>query len=60
LIVTADHGDGIAAHGAGWDKYSSFTEEVGRIPLVMRWPDKIKPETKVTDPVNLLVGRLIN
>ncbi len=54
LIVTSDHGDGIAAHGAGWDKYSSFTEEVGRIPLVMRWPDKIPAKQKVTDPVNLL------
>ena len=54
LVVTADHGDGIAAHGAGWDKYSSFTEEVGRIPLVMRWPGKIPPATTVTDPVNLL------
>lgn len=54
LIVTSDHGDGIAAHGAGWDKYSSFTEEVGRIPLVMRWPDKIPPKQKVSDPVNLL------
>lgn len=54
LIVAADHGDGIAAHGAGWDKYSSFTEEVGRIPLVMRWPEKIKPSTTVVDPVNLL------
>lgn len=54
FIVTADHGDGIAAHGAGWDKYSSFTEEVGRIPLVMRWPEKITPNTTVSAPVNLL------
>jgi len=54
LIVTADHGDGIAAHGAGWDKYSSFTEEVGRIPLVMRWPEYIPSSVSVTDPVNLL------
>ncbi len=54
LIVTADHGDGIASHGAGWDKYSSFTEEVGRIPLVMRWPGQIEPAAVVTDPVNLL------
>ena len=54
LIVTADHGDGIAAHGAGWDKYSSFTEEVGRIPLVMKWPGKIPPNKKISDPVNLL------
>ncbi len=54
FIVTADHGDGIAAHGAGWDKYSSFTEEVARIPLVMRWPEGITSGAKVTAPVNLL------
>ena len=54
FIVTADHGDGLAAHGAGWDKYSSFTEEVGRIPLVMRWPSEIKAGIEVETPVNLL------
>jgi arylsulfatase A-like enzyme len=54
FIVTADHGDGIAAHGAGWDKYSSFTEEVGRIPLVVRYPAKIPAGTKVETPVSLL------
>lgn len=43
IIVTADHGDAIASHGAGWDKYSSYSEEVGRVPLVMRWPQHITP-----------------
>lgn len=43
VIVTADHGDAIASHGAGWDKYSSYSEEVGRVPLVMRWPQHITP-----------------
>ena len=54
FIVTADHGDGVAAHGAGWDKYSSFTEEVGRIPLVMRWPKGLSSNKMVSSPVNLL------
>ncbi|MCV6576504.1 MAG: sulfatase-like hydrolase/transferase [Cohaesibacter sp.] len=54
FIVTADHGDGIASHGGGWDKYSTFTEEVGRVPLVMHWPGQIAAGTKVSDPVNLL------
>lgn len=54
FIVTADHGDGIAAHGAGWDKYSSFTEEVGRVPLVMRWPNGLSKGRTVSSPVNLL------
>ena len=54
FIVTADHGDGIAAHGAGWDKFSSFTEEVGRIPLVMRWPEGVSKNIEIASPVNLL------
>lgn len=54
FVVTADHGDGIAAHGAGWDKYSTFSEEVGRIPLVVKYPGKIKPGQRVPAPVSLL------
>ena len=46
VIVTADHGDAIASHGAGWDKYSTYTEEVGRVPLVMRWPEQIPAGTR--------------
>ncbi|MEM6988026.1 MAG: sulfatase-like hydrolase/transferase [Pseudomonadota bacterium] len=41
VVVTSDHGDALASHGAGWDKYSTYTEEVGRVPLVMRWPGQI-------------------
>lgn len=54
FVVTADHGDGIAAHGAGWDKYSTFSEEVGRIPLVVKYPGKIKRGQRVPAPVSLL------
>lgn len=54
FIVTADHGDCIASHGAGWDKYSTFTEEVARVPLVVKWPKKITAGTKIDTPVNLL------
>jgi arylsulfatase A-like enzyme len=54
LIVTADHGDGAASHGGVWDKYSTFTEEVAKVPLVMRYPKSIKPETRVSDYVNLM------
>lgn len=54
FIITADHGDGIAAHGAGWDKYSTFSEEVGRIPLVVNYPAKIAPDQRITAPVSLL------
>ncbi|MEJ8562154.1 sulfatase-like hydrolase/transferase [Yoonia sp. GPGPB17] len=54
FVVTADHGDGIAAHGAGWDKYSTFSEEVGRIPLVIRYPARIAPGHRSAQPVSLL------
>ncbi len=54
FIVTADHGDGIAAHGAGWDKYSAFPEEVGRVPLVLRQRGRIAAGVRLDTPVSLL------
>ena len=42
VIITADHGDTIASHGGVWDKHSTFTEEVARIPLAVRWPGRIR------------------
>jgi arylsulfatase A-like enzyme len=53
LVITADHGDGIASHGGVWDKYSTFTEEVAKVPLVMRWPEKIPANQTVISAVNL-------
>jgi arylsulfatase A-like enzyme len=38
VIWCADHGDAVASHGGLWDKASTFTEEVARIPLAVRWP----------------------
>lgn len=38
VIWCADHGDSVASHGGLWDKASTFTEEVARIPLAVRWP----------------------
>ena len=40
VIWCADHGDAVASHGGLWDKASTFTEEVARIPLAIRWPAK--------------------
>ncbi|MEM7333524.1 MAG: sulfatase-like hydrolase/transferase [Chloroflexota bacterium] len=42
VIWCADHGDALASHGGQWDKASTFTEEVGRIPLAIRWPSKFR------------------
>ena len=38
VIWVADHGDAVASHGRLWDKASTFTEEVARVPLAVRWP----------------------
>jgi arylsulfatase A-like enzyme len=37
VIWVADHGDAVASHGALWDKASTFTEEVARVPMAIRW-----------------------
>ena len=42
VIWTADHGDGLASHGGRFDKGSYLTEEVMRVPLAMRHPQRIK------------------
>ena len=39
VIWCADHGDAVASHGGLWDKASTFTEEVARVPMAIRWPD---------------------
>ena len=46
VILTADHGDELGSHGGLIDKAGSLSEEVSRIPLVIRWPGKITPGTK--------------
>ncbi len=42
VIWVADHGDALASHGGLWDKASTFTEEVARVPLAIRWPAAFK------------------
>ncbi len=43
VIFTSDHGDMAGGHGMVWKSNDSFYEEVVRVPLIMRYPDKIKP-----------------
>lgn len=45
VVATTDHGDMVGAHRMwikGWMPY----EETYRVPLIMRWPDRIKPGSK--------------
>ena len=48
VIWTADHGDALASHGGRFDKGSYMTEEVLRVPLAMRWQERI-PAGQTTD-----------
>ncbi|MEE8398961.1 MAG: sulfatase-like hydrolase/transferase [Desulfobacterales bacterium] len=45
VIWCADHGDAVASHGGLWDKASTFTEEVARVPLAVRWPSSFTGDT---------------
>lgn len=42
VIMTADHGDQLASHGGLFNKDTLMVEEVMKIPLVIRWPGRIK------------------
>lgn len=41
VIFTADHGEMMGSHGAL--SKGRFYEESGRVPLVIRWPGRVKP-----------------
>lgn len=42
IVYTSDHGDQLGSHGRPWAK--SFPEDPSiRVPLIVRWPEKIKP-----------------
>ena len=47
VIWLADHGDAIASHGGVWDKASTFTEEVARVPMAIRWPAELPAGARV-------------
>lgn len=48
VIWCADHGDAVASHGGLWDKASTFTEEVARVPMAVRWPAAFAGERRVS------------
>ena len=53
VVITADHGEGLMDHGAmlhGLDLY----EENVRVPLLLRWPDRIPAGRVLTQPVELV------
>jgi arylsulfatase A-like enzyme len=42
VIWCADHGDAVGSHGGLWDKSSTMTQEVMRVPFAIRWPKAFK------------------
>lgn len=54
VIWTADHGDALASHGGRFDKGSYMTEEVLRVPLAIRYPQKIKAGSRTDKLVSSL------
>ena len=52
VVWVADHGDAVASHGRLWDKASTFIEEVARVRLALRWPEKIEGGQTVRELVS--------
>ncbi|MHC4118457.1 MAG: sulfatase-like hydrolase/transferase [Planctomycetota bacterium] len=52
VVFTSDHGEMLGAHGMR-GKFC-FYEESSHVPMMIRFPGRIKPETKVKAPVSNL------
>jgi len=44
IVFTADHGDMMGGHGMVWKSTNSFYEEVVRVPFMLRYRRKLKPQ----------------
>ncbi len=52
VVFLSDHGEMMGSHGMG--SKMVFYEESVRVPLLMRFPGRIKPGTKIEDPVSTM------
>ena len=52
VVYTSDHGEGAGEHGM-WNKHTFYENSVG-VPLQIRWPGRIPPGARVTQPVSLV------
>ena len=50
LVVTGDHGEGLMRHGKMGHGFDLHEESV-RVPLVCRWPGRIKARQIVSEPI---------
>lgn len=53
IVFTADHGDMTGSHGMVWKSTSAFYNEVVKVPLIIRFPQQIKPD-RFSVPVSLV------
>ncbi|MFH1918396.1 MAG: sulfatase-like hydrolase/transferase [Planctomycetota bacterium] len=44
IVFTADHGDMAAGHGMVWKSTNAFYDEIARVPLLIRYPRRFKPQ----------------
>lgn len=44
IVFTADHGDMVGGHGMVWKSTSAFFDEIVRVPLLIRYPARFKPQ----------------
>jgi arylsulfatase A-like enzyme len=43
VMFTSDHGDMVGAHGMVWKNTQAFYDEIVRVPLIIRYPKRIRP-----------------
>ncbi len=44
VVFTADHGDMAGGHGMVWKSTDAFYDEIARVPLLIRYPPRFKPQ----------------
>ena len=52
VLFLSDHGENLGAHGL-WHKMVAYEESI-RVPLIMRWPEHIRPALRSDLPVSLI------
>jgi arylsulfatase A-like enzyme len=53
VVYTADHGESLGEHGIWFNHGDDVYDESTRVPLAMRWPERITAGTIVSTPVEL-------
>jgi arylsulfatase A-like enzyme len=44
IVLTADHGDMAGGHGMVWKSTDAFYDETCRVPLLLRYPPRFRPQ----------------